>query len=547
MTTYGISVSIEDFGGAGDGVTDNTIPFQLALAAVEATQYGGEIRFAAGLYLGNFSLLPPQPDTRPSQSETRVTIAGAGIGFTRLEAIDLGPNHPDAGIVLNMIGRSHCTVQNLTVTAASTVPKPAIFGIAIARTSFAPAAGFNRFLNVEVVGNFTRAAVVSVAAEENVWVGCLIRADYGAGVCLVSGSDPAAASVGLNLLDQATLGFDPSALFASSDTATVFSNCEFASNLAESEMVVLSRANSLHFANCIWVGPLAKTLVKFTDRNDVYLAGNTSFQYCHFEGGAGSGTGGNPTTTPLAVFRVDTNSDLAVLQGVQETGGTFVLGRSATPGTDPGNYAPQYLEYDRSSPASLLLLQRCRFTPGAGLGAEPKQHVDLRADFSEDSVFDFTNAGSYGTIRIYFNAVRSIFRGQVRCWNADTCDFSFSASSFPHAGNYPRGSFVRNDAPSFGDPLGWVSVLAGTYDTLPTGISITLTAGQNTGTLQGTYAGVVEGARVHIDTQGDFIVRAVEGASVRLNANASLTGTFALTTNTAAAGQDLVPTGTVGS
>lgn len=477
---------------AGTSTQDLTDYFIAALAYIDSLPRGGEILFPPGVCVGFFNAAKASADF-----ERRVTLRGAGKGATQLRPRSSG------AVVLSMIGRNRATVRDLSVMAGDAYQ--ASIGIVLARTSGSPNCNNNKFENIEVFGNFSKAAVVTVAAESNEWHNCLIQAGSGSsGVCMIGGHDPAATNIALTSMTAAQLGVTPGDLVSSANTDTKFVATEFYCDaVSGADTVILSGGHSFHFTASTWIAPTARSHVRFVDPNGGILGGQTTFLSCHFEGLQSTG----------AIFYAAV-SGTTYLQGIRDIGSTIVTYLTGS----------KYLDYDRTVAANLLAAEQCQFSPGRHLDAAITG-LDLYADNLTNSVVDFMNLRGAGAVIIFGSVTNSRIRGNdIRCNSATGSDFSYMASALPTAGTYPKGVLVLNSAAAAGAPIGWQSIHGGSMDTDPGGMTVTTTNTSPQATLGGSYSVVYEGGRYYLSTFGEAVVRKKSGTTVYFNANMGSTG-----------------------
>lgn len=477
----GERVSVGDFGAVGNGIADDTAAFQLAIEHVERLPRGGEIFVPAGVYRASCDL-----SRRAADFTKRVTITGAGRGATQIWPV--GPG----AIIVNMVGRNLCTLRDLTVCAGDEYE--AQVGVLLARSPGSDNCNSNNFTNVEVVGNFSRAAVISIAAENGCWQNCLFwnsnpKANHTA---FITGNTPR--------LPVTTVTGAGQELTKNANTAVRMISCDFYAPYPASVPVIVSRAASYSFLNCNWGCPGSEAMIRFCDPEGATISGNLRLFGSHYEGGRGAGS---------MIFQVQT-SGVTALRGLADIGSVIV-----------GEAGMSYLDYDRekSGNTSLLSLEGCNLQPGRSLGTV--EGLDLHADIIDASALDWSGLGGMGAIRVYGGILRSSVRGgAVHAVAATDTLLDFSATDEPSAGVYPKGVFIRNREPGIGRPLGWIALHGGSMDTEPIPASATADF-SNRLRLRGRHA-VYEGARIWIEEFGYAVVRKVVGETLYLNVDVPL-------------------------
>jgi hypothetical protein len=151
-------VSVLDFGAVGDGVADDTAAIQNAISAVVS----GTVYFPRGTYKTTATIYVPYG----------VTIYGDGvqhvpsISITGQQGSVIWGQHTGAA-VLSLKGAYNCRISDIIIVGdPSTIPKT---GLCLGRSSVA-SAGRHYIENINVVGYFSKAAIYSIASEENTWI-----------------------------------------------------------------------------------------------------------------------------------------------------------------------------------------------------------------------------------------------------------------------------------------------------------------------------------------------------------------------------------------
>jgi len=76
------TVSVQDFGAVGDGVTDDTLAIQAAINALSVNGVGGTVLLPAGAYKISLNLNITWPDSTDQNTPGRVTLQGEGADLT---------------------------------------------------------------------------------------------------------------------------------------------------------------------------------------------------------------------------------------------------------------------------------------------------------------------------------------------------------------------------------------------------------------------------------------------------------------------------------
>lgn len=477
-----------------DGKPDWTTAWASAIADLEANPRGGKLTIPMGIFRGAFSLMKQVPDF-----EKRITVEGAGRGATQL-----WPNGSGA-IILNMVGRNTATVRSLSLVAGDEYQ--AYAGIVLARTTTSDNCNNNKFRDLEVQGNYGKATLVSIAAESAEWHNCRFRPGGGSsGIAAIWGSDTNAPNV--QLVVPGVTNLTP----RNANTDIRVTNCEFYNDqVGDAHTVILSAGHSIHFDRCGWIAA-ARSHVHFCDPVGSIMGGGTEFDGCHFEGQIGSR------------YSVDTGGAAVFLKGIVD--------RNSVDVTEGGSF----LDYDRSNPSSVLVLQQCEFRPGAPL-SQTRTGINLGCDIADRSVIDWSNMGPDHSVVIYSIASRSdVTAATLRCWqqsDSRICYLTSARVTAPSTGTYPKGHFVVNagssgvnDTMPIGGVAGWITQSAGSVDPDPGSMTINVTSGSVQATVPTNY-GFYEGQRLFIQDVGAVVLRAVSGNGLTLILNnpAGVTGT----------------------
>jgi hypothetical protein len=154
--------NVLDYAGGiviNNGVNNATTAINLAIAAAGVA--GGTVLFPAGVYKATSPIVVPR-------WVRLVGVNATGIaGGTTYDGISVILGAHTGVAILDFRGTQAAGVEDLKVYGDSrTTPKT---GILLGRNSTA-SAGFHLFVNVSVEGYFSKAAVYSIASEENVWI-----------------------------------------------------------------------------------------------------------------------------------------------------------------------------------------------------------------------------------------------------------------------------------------------------------------------------------------------------------------------------------------
>jgi len=152
------SVSVKDFGAKGDGSTDDTAAINNAIAYLNSTTYGGMLLLPTGTYnvtsinASNFG-----PDYAFGKN---LRIVGEGINSSRIVGIQAG------AIVLDCIGSNNIELEEFTIGTYGVIAQT---GLLLARSTVSQNCNGSRIKNLNIQGQFSKAACVAIAAESSVW------------------------------------------------------------------------------------------------------------------------------------------------------------------------------------------------------------------------------------------------------------------------------------------------------------------------------------------------------------------------------------------
>ena len=152
------TVSVKDFGAKGDGVTDDTTAINNAIAYLNSTTYGGMLLLPTGTYnvtsinASNFG-----PDYAFGKN---LRIVGEGINSSRIVGIQAG------AIVLDCIGSNNIELEEFTIGTYGVIAQT---GLLLARSTVSQNCNGSRIKNLNIQGQFSKAACVAIAAESSVW------------------------------------------------------------------------------------------------------------------------------------------------------------------------------------------------------------------------------------------------------------------------------------------------------------------------------------------------------------------------------------------
>lgn len=181
------TVSVKDFGAKGDGVTDDTAAINNAIASVAT--YGGVVHLPAGQYKTTSTITLTSGVSLVGDGQIKGSSASRE-GVTSILGVHTGV------AILSLKGAVGCTVSSLSLEAGSgAIPQT---GLMLGRSS-AASAGYHKIEKVAVYGYFSKAAIYSIASEDNLWLDINVNIfGGGAKYCLYTGiSDALSTGAGL--------------------------------------------------------------------------------------------------------------------------------------------------------------------------------------------------------------------------------------------------------------------------------------------------------------------------------------------------------------
>jgi hypothetical protein len=262
-------VSVKDFGAVGDGTTNDSAAFTAALAYTQTLTNGGEIYIPPGTYRMNMDMT----DTTPNgEFFKKVTVRGAGRGVTTIRPASAG------SIVLNLFGRNRCTFQDFTIKSGDVYEAACAIYIARRDLSGNPGNGNcnnNKFLNIEVSGNYSSHAVVSCGAESSLWFNCKFEPTDTSGAGFWLGSNPALCGV---TPPNGTAVVGPG-------TDNRMRDCEFYMPFNNAKGIIASQAGGWIFDGIAFIFGTANSIrmVSIKDFDGGVFNGPLQFRNCHWE------------------------------------------------------------------------------------------------------------------------------------------------------------------------------------------------------------------------------------------------------------------------
>lgn len=224
IITKDLWTDVRAFGAKGDGMTDDTAAFNLAIATARAKPTGGTVFVPAGSYcVTSINASSPLADFTKG-----VTIRGDGVLSTKIIGTGAGK------IILDAIGTNYLTLENFTITTKAVAQT----GLLLARSSTSQNCSRTKLRNINIEGSFTVAAHVAIAAESSVYESCRFVNTNAAAhyTCFWTGVSNDCGIVSEN-----------GNVFESSNTDNKMYSCEFYAPFDNANVIVLSRAAGYSF------------------------------------------------------------------------------------------------------------------------------------------------------------------------------------------------------------------------------------------------------------------------------------------------------------
>lgn len=503
-------VSVKDFGAKGDGTTDDTAAINACITYVESLTTGGTCVFPAGVYsVSSINL----SHSTPIFNTQVVHLRGVGRWATRIIPNSTGK------IIIDMLGTNNASVEDMTIDSTGFVSQTALL---VARSTVSQNANDNRFSGLHILGNYSLASVISIAAESTKWSRSRFEnGNQSAGYTSFWSGDNNAIGV------SSTNG----TIFTSSNTDNVMNEVEFytATSAGPVNSTVFYNSAAYRFIGCTWIVAGNQVVHPITLKGVTGNIFNGPFEifggHIEFFSSAGG----------VAIF-LDSNSANVIFKGLHIWGLLF----QSTSGA--------LIDYDRTLVANQPVLGDAEVHGVKQPAGSPASTIYTNGlDSSNIDLYVADSPGIVGVLSfVQQSTIRaptvlaSLVGGTKGYFRSDQL-----ASSAPTSGTYPKGSVFWNTAPTTGTPLGWLTFGPVTLGTLNGGATTGgCTSGANTLTVN-SATGLVAGQLITIAGVGSRTVANVSGTTVKLLTNCSATVSGAAVAYDQTLG-GIVPFGTVG-
>ena len=480
------TISVKDFGAVGDGVTDDTVAIQAAIDYAKTLDGGGEVYLPAG----DYSVSSLDMSNATSVWTKSVILKGEGRFATTISA------NTASAIVVDMIGSNYYEISNLTIDSTAVASQCAIL---LARTAAAPNANNNKFTDVWITGSYTKAGVVSLAAESTTWTRCRFENSNTAArhTTFYTCYDNSSIAV--------TSGNGTPSLGPNTDN-TMFS-CEFYAPYVDTDLVHFEYGAGYRLFGCSLIGGTSNNmrLALYTiDSTDIFH-GPVEWYGAHYEW---FGTGG-------AAHYVDvTTGTDSFVNGLSSYGGYFVGGSGAN----------NFIDTDRTDITKHLWLNNSTVTTPKGTTGAGIYNIYVYALSSCNIAFQPNENSGRVSVLGAITGDSIIQATYKHLCNPTNRTEDIYGTAVPATGTLSLGATVHDVSPVVGQPLGWTVTVAGTQGTLNSGATTggitnatnTLTVNATTGMEIGQYISIA-------GVTGPLRIWDITGLVVTLSANADAT------------------------
>jgi hypothetical protein len=518
------SVSVKDFGAVGDGTTNDTTAFASAIAWCDAGGNGsiGNGGCTINIPEGTYKVSSINLSKSTAVFYRQIRLRGAGRWATTIIPSTTG------NIIIDMIGRNYAAIEDLAIDSTGFQSQTAIF---LGRSTTSTNSNNNKFTNLHIAGNYSKAAVVSIAAESATWYSCRFENSNSSTVSWTSVPSYNPKYVAFYSADDNTqVGITTSngTISTGPNTDNVMLDPEFYQTADNAVLTYFRNTAGYRFIGGSWIAGTQngiKLMVLQGVTGNIFN-GSMDFVGPHFEW-FGTGTaiyldpnGNNTTFKGLHFFNGFLNSN----------GGSFI-------------------DYDRTSTANQPYLVDATINSVKGNVGAAGFQIYLYA-LGSSSIHWQPSDDTTGTVTVFSFIADSLVKTWTLTMPGTAVRFQYDeqfASAVPTTGTYFTGQKIWHTAPAPGTPLGWLAYGPVTLGTLNGGATTgTCTISTNTLTVN-SATGLVVGQRINIvGIAGPRIVTNISGTAISLLTNCNASVAAAAVSNDATLG-GLVPFGTVGN
>lgn len=447
---YGsLAVSVKDYGAIGDGVANDTAAIQAAVNWARSQTRGASVFFPRGTYLTDGV---DCSNSNNAEFEKTIRLYGEGRFLSVIK-----PRIPNT-VMLNLQGRNNAIVEKLMFDSTGTTNSQcAIF---MARTTESGNCNNNTFIDLFCYGGFTKACVVSLAAESNSWDRCRFWNNN------VPANHRTFYTSTRNNEIAVLPGFGTAIEGPNTDNTMV--DCEFYAPFEGARVVQFARSAGYSMVGCSVITGVQNNarLVTYSDPVSGRWQGSVTWTACHFEG-----FGNNS-----AVHYLDQGSGEVIWHGIKSIGGYYVISDNDT--TTVAEDFP-FMDYDRQTLGVKPILENCTFTTPS----TPPNSTGSRfyAWGLYSSTVDFTPNNADGNVHVFGTLIGSTVRATTFTGPAQrfvNCTYTVSANAIPTTGTWTQGTTIVRETPVVGQPTGWKVTVSGTLGTL-SGKTGSITSGTN--------------------------------------------------------------------
>lgn len=420
-----VSINVRGFGAKGDGVTDDSAAFAAMIAQLKSV--GGAGYIPAGDYLvSGVDLSDDVGDFSKS-----ITLYGDGRWASNIIGTTNG------GIVVDMTGRNYAALKHLSIrNAAGVVPQT---GLLLARSEDSGNCNNNLFTEVNVLGNFSVASAISLAAESTKWANCRFENQNSTSKrCFYT-------STGNN--DDLGLTYSASTLIQSVNTDNRMFGCEFYMvQDGGGEIVVFDHSATYALFGCtVVIGTRTGTnkLVVFKDSSDTVFTGMVELHGCQLEGG-GAGV--------IPIY-FDCNGRTQTFEHIKVIGGNFVLFDDAC----------RLFDYDRDGVGNAYLKNFVFESPKINVISKSYLYGCVDSRIKAAITDDAPAMLAISDLVVRSDIVADDYRGATV--QVQSHQYAYSDGT-PDSGTVGQGLRIINATPVDTDPSEWVVKDAGTFGTL---------------------------------------------------------------------------------